>query len=111
MISPNRMVGITDRHLIQVEEECVPDTTYGAITRFCPLASIRFVTFESGSDPLWMRVAQGSARTPHEIRIPLSQANAAVLRDWFGTTLAIPIRERPGDAVDAPTHKRQVFSI
>ena len=45
-LSPNRIVAITDRHLILVEEEFVPDTTYGAITRFCPLACIRFVTFE-----------------------------------------------------------------
>ena len=106
-ISPNRIVAITDRHLILVEEEFGPDTTYGAITRFCPLDCIRFVTFESGSDAIRMWVARGTAQTTHEIGIPLSQANAAVLRDSFGKTMAIPIRERPGDAVDSPTHKRQ----
>jgi hypothetical protein len=110
-ISPNRILAITDRHLILVEEEFVPDTTYGAITRFCPLDCIRFVTFESGADAIRMWVARGTAQTTHEIGIPLSQANAAVLRDSFGKTMAIPIRERPGDAVDSPMHKRQIFSI
>jgi hypothetical protein len=97
-ISPNRIVAITDRHLILVEEEFVPYATYGAITRFCPLDCIRFVTFESGSGAIRMWVAQGTAQTTHEIGIPLSQANAAVLRDSFGETMAIPIRELPGDA-------------
>ena len=89
---------MTDRHLILVEEEFVPYATYGAITRFCPLDCIRFVTFESGSDAIWMWVARGTAQTTHEIGIPMSQANAAVLRDSFGKTMAIPIRELPGDA-------------
>jgi hypothetical protein len=110
-ISPNRIVAITDRHLILVEEEFVPDTTYGAITRFCPLDCIRFVTFESGSDAIRLWVARGTAQTTHEIGIPLNQANAAVLRDSFGKITAIPISARSGDAVDSPTHKRQVFSI
>jgi hypothetical protein len=97
-ISPNRIVAITDRHLILVEEEFVPYATYGAISRFCPLDCIRFVTFESGSDAIRMGVARGTAQTTHEIGIPLSQANAAVLRDSFGKTMASPIRELPGDA-------------
>ena len=110
-ISPNRIVAITDRHLILVEEEFVPDITYGAITRFCPLACILFVTFESGSDAIRMWVARGTAQTTHEIGIALSPENAAVLRDWFGKIMAIPIRERPGDAVDSAIHKRQALSI
>lgn len=110
-ISPNRIVAITDRHLILVEEEFVRETTYGAITRFCPLDCIRFVTLESGSDAIRLRVALGTAQTTHEIGIPLSQANAAVLRDTFGSMLAIPIRELPGDAVDTAAHKRSEFSI
>jgi len=101
-ISPNRIVAITDRHLILVEEEFVPYPTYGAITRFCPLDCIRFVTFESGSDAIRMMVARGTGQTTHEIGIPLSQANAAVLRDAFGTTMAIPIRDLPGDACNLP---------
>jgi hypothetical protein len=96
-ISPNRIVAITDRHLIMVEEEFVPYTTYGAITRFCPLDRIRFVTFETESDAIRMCVARGTAQTTHEIGIPLSHANAAVLRDSFGKIMAIPIRELPGD--------------
>lgn len=111
LISPNRIVAFTDRHLILVEEEARPDTTFGAITRFCPLDCIRCVTFESGSDAIRMWVARGTAQTTHEIGIPLSQANAVVLRDAFGKTMAIPIRERPGDASGSPTHKRQVFSL
>jgi hypothetical protein len=97
-ISPNRIVALTDRHLILVEEEFVPYTTYGAITRFCPLDCIRFVTFESGPDAIRMSVARGTAQTIHEIGIPLSQANAAVLRDSFADIMAIPLRELPGDA-------------
>ncbi len=110
-ISPNRIVAFTDRHLILVEEESTPDTTYGAITRFCPLACIQFAAFESGSDTIRMQVARGTAQATHEIEIPLSQANAAVLRDWFGKTTVLPIRERPGDAVDSPAHKRPVFPL
>jgi hypothetical protein len=101
-ISPNRIVALTDRHLILVEEECVPYPTYGAITRFCPLDGIQFVTFESGSDAIRMGVVLGTAQTTHEIGIPLSPANAAALRDSFGNTMAIPIRELLGDASDLP---------
>jgi hypothetical protein len=102
-ISPNRLVAITDRHLILVEEEFVPYATYGAITRFCPLDRIRFVTFESGAEAIRMGVARGTAQANHEIGIPLSQANAAVLRDWFGEIEAISIREIPGDAACGST--------
>ena len=97
-ISPNRIVAMTDRHLILVEEEIAPYASFGAITRFCPLDRIQCLTFKSGSEAIQMAVARGTARTTHEIEIPLNQANAAVLRAAFGKTLAVPIRELPGAA-------------
>lgn len=83
-LSPNRTVAITDTHLIILEEEeRKRKSTYGIITRFCPLDRVRQVKFRPAEELCWMYLTLGFGEAAELVEIPLEAANADSLRDTW----------------------------
>lgn len=85
-LSPNRTIAITDQHLIILEEEeRRRKSTYGIITRFCPLDRVQQVKFRAAEELCWMYLTLGFGDVTEWVEIPLETANSDDLRQAWDT--------------------------
>jgi hypothetical protein len=87
-ISPNRAVGITERHMVLIEDRrdsFSSDVDYAVFQYFYPLSHIQHMAVEVMPDVSWLRLQHGSAGVTQATDLALVPANAdalwAVLQD------------------------------
>ncbi len=96
-LSPGRTIAVTSQHVIVLEDDIKAHMQYTMATRFCPLRSIRRVTFQQASEAIWTRLTLGTAEAEHEITFPLLESEAAALRNALCMVLPVPVMDLPGD--------------
>ena len=81
-LSPNRVVAVTDRSLIILEDpDSGPVSQYGIVTRFIPMSRIQEITFDHEQGQSQMNVMLGIGNTLQNLSIPLDAQNAHVLQE------------------------------
>ncbi len=84
---PRRLIALTDRHIIVIEEDRSIGANYSVITRFYPLAKIDRLDFVTAQDDLiHININEINNGSKEEITIPLQASGALWFRKAFVKT-------------------------
>lgn len=90
---PRRLVALTDRHILIIDEDRVVGANYSVITRFFPLAKVERIDFAPAKDNyINMIIFEDIHGCKEEVSIPMQVSGALWLRKSFMKT-GIQVRD------------------